>query len=105
MNKKIIIVDYSVQVINCIYKYGVFFLLTAKDHLSFNKALKNGYRKIRCYVIQNTMATDLRPRFPHGTTTKKKNKQKKQQQQKSISYSNSFVQMHFIVIYFNYRTS
>ena len=77
MNKKIIIVDYSVQVINCIYKYGVFFLLTAKDHLSFNKALKNGYRKIRCYVIQNTMATDLRPRFPHGTTTKKKNKQKK----------------------------
>ena len=105
MNKKIIIVDYSVQVINCIYKYGVFFLLTAKDHLSFNKALKNGYRKIRCYVIQNTMATDLRPRFPHGTTTKKKQTKKKQQQQKSISYSNSFVQMHFIVIYFNYRTS
>ena len=105
MNKKIIIVDYSVQVINCIYKYGVFFLLTAKDHLSFNKALKNGYRKIRCYVIQNIMATDLRPRFPHGTTTKKKTNKKKQQQQKSISYSNSFVQMHFIVIYFNYRTS
>lgn len=45
MNKKIIIVDYSVQVINCIYKYGVFFLLTAKDHLSFNKALKNAYKK------------------------------------------------------------
>ena len=105
MNKKIIKVDYSVQVINCIYKYGVFFLLTVKDHLSFNKALKNGYRKIRCYVIQNTMATDLRPRFPHGTTTKKKTNKKKQQQQKSISYSNSFVQMHFIVIYFNYRTS
>ena len=99
MNKKIIIVDYSVQVINCIYKYGVFFLLTAKDHLSFNKALKNAYKKIRCYVIQNTVATDLRPHFRHGTTTKKK------QQQKSISYSNSFVQMHFIVIYFNYRTS
>ena len=76
MNKKIIIVGYSVQVINCIYKYGVFFLLTAKDHLSFNKALKNAYRKIRCYVIQNTMATDLRPHFRHGTTTKK-NKQKK----------------------------
>ena len=76
MNKKIIIVDYSVQVINCIYKYGVFFLLTAKDHLSFNKALKNAYRKIRCYVIQNTMATDLRPHFRHGTTTKQK-KQKK----------------------------
>lgn len=76
MNKKIIIVDYSVQVINCIYKYGVFFLLTAKDHLSFNKALKNGYRKIRCYVIQNTMATDLRPRFRHGTTTKKNNSKK-----------------------------
>ena len=76
MNKKIIIVGYSVQVINCIYKYGVFFLLTAKDHLSFNKALKNAYRKIRCYVIQNTMATDLRPHFRHGKT-KKKNKQKK----------------------------
>ena len=76
MNKKIIIVGYSVQVINCIYKYGVFFLLTAKDHLSLNKALKNAYRKIRCYVIQNTMATDLRPHFRHGTTTKK-NKQKK----------------------------
>lgn len=55
---------------------GCFFLLTAKDHLSFNKALKNAYRKIRCYVIQNTMATDLRPHFRHGTTTKK-NKQTK----------------------------
>ena len=87
MNKKIIIVDYSVQVINCIYKYGVFFLLTAKDHLSFNKALKNAYRKIRCYVIQNTMATDLRPHFRHRTTKKKENKQtnEKKQQQKSIS--------------------
>ena len=105
MNKKIITVDYSVQVINCIYKYGVFFLLTAKDHLSFNKALKNAYRKIRCYVIQNTMATDLRPHFRHGTTTKQKKQKKTKQQQKSISYSNSFVQMHFIVIYFNYRTS
>ena len=81
MNKKIIIVDYSVQVINCIYKYGVFFLLTAKDHLSLNKALKNAYRKIRCYVIQNTMATDLRPHFRHGTTTKQK-KQKKQNNSK-----------------------
>ena len=83
MNKKIIIVDYSVQVINCIYKYGVFFLLIAKDHLSFNKALKNGYRKIRWYVIQNTMATDLRPRFPHGTTTKKKQTKKNNNSKKA----------------------
>ena len=36
MNKRMIIIDYSAQVINCMYKYGVFFLLTAKDHLSFN---------------------------------------------------------------------
>ena len=36
----------------------------------------------------------------------KKNKQKKNNNsKKSISYSNSFVQMHFIVIYFNYRIS
>ena len=40
-----------------------------------------------------------------GQLQNKKNKKKTKQQQKSISYSNSFVQMHFIVIYFNYRTS
>ena len=35
----------------------------------------------------------------------KKNKQKKNNSKKAYPNSNSFVQMHFIVIYFNYRIS